>query len=109
MSCYNLNNHIKLSNTWDNKGNMHPTKWNPYPDMPGFSCKVPNQVSENYSSVDYNPYNYKKQETEWSPQKYSESYCTNCDGTSYKDLDKIWKGPKDSRYSIKNEQNYGVF
>lgn len=101
-------NYIQLHNIWSKKGNLNPTKWSPYPDMPGYDCKVP-VTKEGFDNNSNLMYTYKTLSNEWDNQKHTESYCNSCSPTDFRSLDNIWNGPKDPSYTIKNKSGFGVY
>lgn len=111
-SSTNFNNYINLNKIWSKKGNMNPTKWSPYPDLPGYGhssdCKVP-VTKEGFDNNSNLMYTYKSLSNEWDNQKHTESYCSSCSPNDFKKLSNTWNDNPDPTYKIKNKAGYGVY
>jgi hypothetical protein len=105
----NSSNYINLNKIWSKKGNMIPTSWSPYPDLPGYDCKLPT-TKEGFDNNTNLTYTYKTLSNEWDTQKHTESYCNPCSTPNdFRKLNNIWNGKPDPTYVIKNKLGYGVY
>lgn len=110
-----MNNHISLLNTWTKKGSIHPSNWNPYPEVKELRCNIPNRSVENYDSnythKSHNSHNFKQLGNEWDKQNTTESFTCGikCNPNDFSNLNNTWNGNPDPKYIIKKSSGYGVF